>query len=269
MSPLDLVLAGGAGFLAGGVNALAGGGTLISFPVLIALGLPPVSANVTNTVALSPGYLGGALSQRAAIEAQSWRVRRLAVVAGIGGLLGSVLLLVTRDSTFRKLIPALMFVATLLLASEDRIRQALRIGQPVASRGSGLRTIAAEGPAHRRDPWWLAVPVLVVAIYGGYFGAGLGIMLLAVLGIVLHEPLPRLNALKQVLALVINTTAALFFLTSGKVYWSVALVMAITSLLGGGVGGRLAGSVKPERLRVIVVTIGFTVSIVYAIRTWF
>src|ERR1700742_3093916 len=119
MTPIQLVLAGGAGFAAGGVNALAGGGTLISFPVLIALGLPPVSANVTNTVALSPGYLGGALSQRDAIAAQSWRVRRLAVVAGVGGLLGSVLLLVTSDSTFRKLIPALMFLATFLLASQD------------------------------------------------------------------------------------------------------------------------------------------------------
>src|ERR1700742_150450 len=112
MTPIQLVLAGGAGFAAGGVNALAGGGTLISFPILVALGLPPVSANVTNTVALSPGYLGGALAQRRAIEGQAHRVRALAVAAAIGGLIGSILLLFTSDDTFRVLIPVLLFVAT-------------------------------------------------------------------------------------------------------------------------------------------------------------
>jgi uncharacterized membrane protein YfcA len=269
VSPWELALAGGAGFVAGGVNALAGGGTLVSFPVLIALGLPPVSANVTNTVALSPGYLGGVLSQRGAIAAQSGRVRRLGVAAALGGLLGSVLLLITSDSAFRQLIPALLFTATLLLAGQDWLRRVLRIGQPVAAPVATTMGRPPVDETHHPDPAWLILPVLLVSVYGGYFGAGLGIMLLAVLGIVLHESLPRLNALKQVLALVINGTAALFFLTSHKVYWVVALVMAATSLLGGGVGGRLAGSVKPERLRLIVVTIGFSVAIVYAFRTWF
>ncbi len=255
MTPWELVIAGGAGFAAGGVNALAGGGTLISFPVLLALGLPPVSANVTNTVALSPGYLGGALAQRRAIAEQSSRVRRLAVAAGVGGLVGSVLLLITSDSAFRLLIPALLFVATALLALQDRLRAVFR------------RTDGPAEPAHL-DPRWLAAPILLVSVYGGYFGAGLGIMLLAVLGVVLHEPLPRLNALKQVLALVINATAAALFLFSGRVYWVVALVMAITSLVGGSVGGRIAGSVKPEWLRAIVVVIGFAVAIGYAVRTW-
>ncbi len=281
MSPLDLALAGAAGFVAGGVNALAGGGTLLSFPVLIALGLPPVSANITNTVALSPGYLGGVLAQRQAIADQARRVRRLLVPAALGGLIGSVLLLLTSDSTFRVLIPALLFIATLLLATQDRIRVALRIGQsagdpvttPTATTSTG--TAGAAPPStgapdeYRSDPRWLAIPVMVVAVYGGYFGAGLGIMLLAVLGVVLHDTLRRLNALKQMLALVINTTAALFFLASGKVYWLVALVMAITSLLGGTVGGRLAGSVKPEWLRAIVVSIGTAVAVAYAVKIWF
>src|SRR5260370_39254084 len=109
MTPLHIVCAGGAGFAAGGVNALAGGGTLLSFPVLIAIGLPAVSANVTNTVALSPGYLGGVLSQRSAMADQSTRIRRLALASGIGGLVGSVLLLLTSDSAFRLLIPVLLF----------------------------------------------------------------------------------------------------------------------------------------------------------------
>jgi uncharacterized membrane protein YfcA len=257
MTPLDLVLAGGGGFVAGGVNALAGGGTLISFPILIALGIPPVAANVTNTVALSPGYLGGAIAQRGTIAAQSRRVRRLSIAAAAGGLIGSILLLLTSDSAFKNLIPVLLLVATVLLATQDRIRSVLKIGQR-----------STDGSDDASDPPWLVVPVLAVSIYGGYFGAGLGIMLLAVLGIVLQEPLPRLNALKQALAFVINATAALFFLTSHKVYWLVALVMAVTSLVGGSVGGRLAGSVKPERLRAIVVTIGLAVAVVYAFKTW-
>jgi uncharacterized protein len=261
MTPLQLVLAGGAGFAAGAVNALAGGGTLISFPVLIALGLPPVSANVTNTVALSPGYLGGALAQRRAIADQSSRVRALVVAAGVGGLAGSVLLLITSDDTFRVLIPVLLLVATGLLALQDRIRVALRVGPAAGEPGA-----PAVPPA---DPRGLAIPVALVAVYGGYFGAGLGIMLLAVLGIMLHDTLVRLNGLKQVLALAINATAAVFFLFSGRVYWVVALVMAVTSLLGGAAGGRLAGAIKPARLRAVVVMIGLAVAVGYAIKTWF
>lgn len=265
MTPLHIVLAGGAGFAAGAVNALAGGGTLISFPVLVALGLPPVSANVTNTVALSPGYLGGAVAQRQAISGQAHRVRALAVAAATGGLVGSILLLFTSDSTFRVLIPILLFVATALLALQDRLRVALRIGQPTPS-GAGR---GDEGPVvGASDPRWLFVPVFAVSVYGGYFGAGLGIMLLAVLGVVLHERLDRLNALKQVLAFVINATAAVFFLFSGRVYWVVALVMAVTSVLGGSIGGRLAGSIKPAHLRVVVVVIGLTTAVAYAIKTW-
>lgn len=260
MTPLQIVFAGGGGFTAGAVNAVAGGGTLISFPILIALGLPAVSANVTNTVALSPGYLGGALAQRRALQGQSTRVRALVSAAAIGGLAGSILLLFTSDAAFRVLIPVLLFVATALLALQDRLRTALRIGATAPEPAA-----ATPAPA---DPRWLFVPVVVVSVYGGYFGAGLGIMMLAVLGIVLHDSLDRLNALKQVLAFAINATAAVFFLFSGRVYWVVALVMAITSVVGGSVGGRFAGSIKPARLRAIVVVIGFTVAIGYAIKTW-
>lgn len=263
MTPLDIVFAGGAGFAAGAVNAVAGGGTLISFPILIALGLPTVSANVTNTVALSPGYLGGALAQRTALSGQAHRVRALVVAAAAGGLIGSILLIFTSDDTFRVLIPVLLLVATALLALQDRLRVVLRIGQ-------ALPGIVADPPgAPAADPRWLVIPVVVVSVYGGYFGAGLGIMLLAVLGIVLHERLDRLNALKQVLAFAINATAAVFFLFSGRVYWIVALVMAVTSLLGGTVGGRFAGSIKPARLRAVVVVIGLTVAIAYGVKTYF
>ena len=253
MTPFELGLAGAAGFVAGAVNAVAGGGTLVSFPILIAIGLPPVSANVTNTVALSPGYLGGALAQREIAAEQRARVRATLLPAVAGGLIGSVLLLFTSDRTFRNLIPILILIATLLLAGQDRIRARLRIGTNEPTEA---------------DPPWIAMPVLLVSVYGGYFGAGLGIMLLAVLGVVLSDTLVRLNAVKQVLAFAINATAAGFFLFSHKVYWLVALVMAIASLLGGTAGGRLAGSVKPSQLRAAIVSVGLVVAAVYAVRTW-
>jgi uncharacterized membrane protein YfcA len=256
VSVWDYLFAAAGGFLAGGVNALAGGGTLLSFPILVAIGLPPVSANVTNTVALSPGYLGGALSQQALLGDQRHRIRSLSVAAALGGLVGSIVLLLTSDEAFRNLVPVLLLVATLLLAGQDRIRSILRL-QPAGA-------VASEAA----DPTWLPFPVFLVSLYGGYFGAGLGIMLLAVLGLALHDVLPRLNALKQVLALVINGTAAVFFLFSGKVYWVVGLVMAVTSLLGGSVGGRLAGAVQPARLRLVVVVIGLSVSVAYAVKTY-
>jgi uncharacterized protein len=265
MSPLDVVLAGLAGCAAGGINALAGGGTLVSFPVLVALGVPPVSANVTNTVALSPGYLGGALSQRAQIEEQRHRVRRLALVAAVGGLSGSILLLLTSDAVFSSLLPFLLLVATLMLAAQERLRGWLRLDAPDPQPGPPLD----DGTLRTRsDPAYLAVPVFAASVYGGFFGAGLGIMFLAVLGTVLHDPLPRLNALKQVLAFAVNVTAALFFVFSGRVYWGVGLALAVGAIVGGHSGGRIAGSVRPEYLRRIVVATGFVVALVYAAKEW-
>lgn len=256
MSLLDHLLAALAAVAAGAVNAIAGGGTLISFPVLVAIGVPAVSANVTNTVALCPGYLGGSWAQRELISAQRTRVRLLVPAAVLGGLAGSILLVNTSDDAFRTLIPILVGGATILLATQNKIRAALGIGAP--------------GDDHPdADRPWLWMPIAAVSVYGGYFGAGLGIMLLAVLGIALHDRLDRLNALKQVLSLVINVTAAGFFVFSGKVEWSLAAVMAVGSLLGGNAGGRLAGTIPPARLRTLVAVVGTVVSVVYAIRIWF
>lgn len=268
MTPLQVLAAGVAGFAAGGVNALAGGGTLISFPILVAIGIPAISANVTNTVALSPGYLGGALAQRGGLDGQHHRVRSLGVVAAIGGLAGSILLVLTSDEAFESLIPVLLLTATVLLAVQDRIRTALGISSGTDAVGADVADGVDGIAPHARDAAWLPLPVLAVAAYGGFFGAGLGIMLLAVLGIVLDERLDRLNALKQVLSLIINVTAALFFLTSGRVYWVAAAVMAASSLAGGAAGGRLAGRVRPDVLRAIVILIGLSVSIVYAVKNW-
>jgi uncharacterized membrane protein YfcA len=251
---VEWLIAGGAAVAAGAVNAVAGGGTLITFPTLTALGVPAVSANITNTVALCPGYLGGALAQRAELKGQQARARKLLLAAAVGGLLGSILLVLTSESVFEALVPWLILGATALLALQDRLRVWLRIG---VRRREG-------GAVH--DPVWLPLPIFACAIYGGYFGAGLGIMLLAVLGLCLHERLNRLNALKQVLSLVINVVAALFFVLSGKVYWGFALVMAAGALVGGHLGGSVAHRLDPKALRAVVVVLGTIVGVVYLVR---
>ena len=254
--PLDWVLAGLAATAAGGINAVAGGGTLVSFPALLALGVPPVSANITNTVALCPGYLGGALAQRPGPGGTA----PAGAPAPARGRLRWTGRLDPPGHHQRQAVqgphPLADPAGHLLLALQDRLRRWLRIGAPVTSTG-------APQPAH--DPTWLPAPVFLTAIYGGYFGAGLGIMLLAVLGLVLHEPLNRLNALKQVLSLVINVVAALFFVFTGKVLWGFALAMAFGSLVGGHFGGRLAGWLDPKTLRAVVVVFGLAVSAYYFI----
>jgi uncharacterized membrane protein YfcA len=253
MTEIDLVLVGLAAVGGGFVNAIAGGGTLITFPMLTAVGVPPVIANITNTVALCPGYVGGTLAQQRDLAGQKKRMWMLLPTGVIGGITGGVLLLYTSDAVFRKLIPYLILTAVLLLAFQDQLRNA------VMSRMRG------NGRTHPHEAW--SVPMIFfAAIYGGYFGAGLGVMMLAVLGLVLDDSLTRLNALKQSLSFVINVAAACFFLFSGKVVWSAAAVMAVGALAGGVIGGRVASRIKPIVLRWIVVCVGLVVAVVYFIR---
>jgi hypothetical protein len=248
---MPLLLAGLAAIAAGAVNALAGGGTLITFPMLVFLGIPPVTANVTNTVALCPGYFGGTLAQRDDLRGQGKRLWLILPAGVVGGVLGGFLLLRTGEKLFSDLVPYLILLASVLLAMQDTIRAWLtrRLGE---SHGS-------------LDSWtWL--PVGLASVYGGYFGAGLGVMLLSALGLTLNDSLTRLNALKQAVSFIVNVAAAVFFLFSGRVEWTVAGVMAIGALLGGVLGGRLAGRIKPSALRWTVVVIGVVISIVYFLR---
>lgn len=246
-SATDLVLAGAAAFVAGGVNAIAGGGTLVSFPALVALGVPSLRANVTNTVALCPGYFGGAVAQRAALDDHRGRLRRILPVAALGGLVGSVLLIVTSEAVFRNIVPYLILTACGLLGFQDSIKRHV----------FGRRHAMSPNEA----PPLLLGGVFLASVYGGYFGAGLGIMLLAVLGLLLDGELNKLNALKQVLALTINVVAALFFVFSGKVEWAFAAVMAPTSLVGGHVGGTLASRMNAKVMRAVVIAFGVLVAL--------
>jgi uncharacterized protein len=231
---------------AGGINAVAGGGTLVSFPVLVGLGVPSVAANVTNTVALCPGYFGGAYAQRDAVVDHRPKLRRLLPMAASGGLIGSVLLVVTSESVFRTMVPFLILIACALLGFQDSIKRLVFSDRSHQHPTASLPLMAA---------------VFAAAIYGGYFGAGLGIMLLAVLGLLLDDALPRLNALKTVLSFVINVLAASFFVFSGKVEWGFAAVMAPASLVGGHLGGMVAGRLDAKVMRAVVVAFGVTVAV--------
>src|SRR3990172_400995 len=249
---LDFLLAALAAIAAGIFNALAGGGTLITFPMLTFLGIPAIPANVTNTVALCPGYFGGTLAQRNDLRGQKNRLWIIVPASIVGGVVGGFLLLQTGEKLFRELVPYLILLASGLLAIQDPVRAWLlrRMG---AGRGASLEKIA-----------WL--PVGLASVYGGYFGAGLSVIVLSALGLTLEDTLTRLNALKQAVAFTVNVAAAVFFLFSGQVVWSAALVMAVGALIGGTLGGKLAGRVKPAALRWIVVTIGVIVAVIYLVR---
>ena len=253
IEPIGYILAGLAAVLAGMVNALAGGGTLITFPALIAAGISPVVANITNTVALCPGYLGGALAQRKDLQGQARRLWLFMPAGAIGGIIGGFLLLNTGEKLFRALVPVLILLASALLASNDLVRGWLQ-----RRRGKTRSAAAVENLA--------TLPVLLAAVYGGYFGAGLSVIVMAVLGITLDDSLTRINALKQTISLSANVAAAIFFLFSGKVVWPVALVMAVGALAGGALGGRLAGRIKPATLRWTVVAIGVVVGVIYLFK---
>ena len=252
LTGFEFVLIGLAAVAAGAVNALAGGGTLITFPMLVAVGVPAVAANVTNTVALCPGYLGATFAQSNDLRGQKSRLWLLLLAGAVGGIVGGVLLLNTGERVFRMLVPFLILLASGLLAVQDPLRAWL-------TRRSGQA-----GPASSEK--WAALPVGLAAVYGGYFGAGLSVIVLAVLGLTLEDTLTRLNALKQVVSFSTNTAAAIFFVFSGQVVWPVALMMAVGALAGGALGGRLAGKIKPSTLRWIVVTIGVVVAVIYLVR---
>jgi uncharacterized membrane protein YfcA len=260
VSPIELLFVAAAGLAAGFVNAVAGGGTLISFPALTAVGVPIVSANVTSTVALCPGYVGGSFAQRDAVRRQWTRLRVLAPACAAGGLLGGVLLLATGDSLLDRLIPFLILFASALLAAQNRVRD-LVARRRARQAEAGARALADHGLSVAA-----IATVFVASIYGGYFGAGLGIVFLAVLGVFLTEDLTEINAVKQALAVVVNVTAAVFFLLSGRVWWVAALVMAVGALVGGNLGGRLATRLDPDVFRWLVVALGLVVATVFFVR---
>jgi uncharacterized membrane protein YfcA len=250
---LNIVIVTIAALVAGFINAIAGGGTLLSFPALLAIGVPPVAANVTNTLALLPGYLGGTLAQWADIRTQWRRLLFILPLAVAGGLAGGILLLSTGEKSFASIVPVLILAASGILALQVPLRAWLR--KRAGTEGSKeLPAVAA------------ILPLGAAAVYGGYFGAGLSVIVLAVLGIVYEEKLSRLNALKQAFAFAANIAAATWFAFSGKALWVEVVFMASGALVGGWLGGRVAGKLNPEILRWTVVAIGLVVGLGYLLR---
>jgi uncharacterized membrane protein YfcA len=247
MTGWHIVLLLGAGLAAGAVNAMAGGGTLLTFPALLAVGLQPVAANVTNTVAVWPGYLSTAVSYRG-----QWKdtrlLARLAVAAAIGAVVGTVVLLNTPSSVFHALVPYLVFAATGLIAA-----------QPAISRWLAGRRTEPVDPDHASP--LLPAAVFGGAVYGAYFGGGLGIVLLAVLALGIPMDLGRLNALKSHLQLAVNTVALVGFAAFGPVDWLAAAVVAPASFVGGIGGAHVAKRLDPKILRVAIVVFGVGVGV--------
>jgi uncharacterized protein len=242
-----------AAFLAGAMNSVAGGGSFFSFPALLFVGLDAKIANATNTVAIWPGTLASVGAYRRELQAQRGVIRLLSVVSLIGGLLGALLLLVTPSAVFRQLLPFLMLAATLLFVFSPRINRYIR-GADVR-RGSSSYT-----------PNRMLALQLIIAVYGGFFGGGIGILMLATLALMGMEHIHEMNAVKTLLATLINGIAVVAFVVAGVVAWLPALVMAVGAIVGGYGGAALARQIDPKVVRTFVIVVGFTLSLYLFVR---
>src|ERR1700716_1404739 len=245
MSLPNILIMIAAAFAAGIINSIAGGGTLITFPVLIWLGLDPKVANATSTVALWPGLFGGLFGYRRELENSSAILLRLGITSVIGGAVGAWLLIWTPSPTFARLVPFLILFATILFMAQGTINRRLRL-QPIV--------------AEPKASWWLGAIVFQFfsAMYGGYFGAGNGILMLAAMGLLGLHDLNRANGIKNFLGICINSVAVVAFSFSHLVSWPRALLMAVGALAGGYVGARTARRVGRTFIRRAIVVIGFT-----------
>ncbi|PKL59272.1 MAG: sulfite exporter TauE/SafE family protein [Methanomicrobiales archaeon HGW-Methanomicrobiales-4] len=243
-----------AALAAGLINAVAGGGTLVSYPVLVALGIPPVMANVTNTIALCPGYLGGIVAQRRSFASQKKRLSAILPVCIVGGIIGGLLLLNSEERSFKILVPYLILFASLLLALQVPVKR-------------WLQSRAEKRGAFQKSTIGAIMLLFLAAVYGGYFGAGVSVIVIATLGLIYDDSFTSLNVLKQAISFSINVSAACYFVFFGKVDWLIVLIMSGGSVAGGLIGGTMAGRLNPDILRWIVVTIGITVSFMYFL-TW-
>jgi uncharacterized protein len=249
LEPAQIGLLAGAALVAGAVNAVAGGGSLISFPALLAVGYPALTANVTNSVALTPGYFGGTLGYRRELTGQRGRILALGAISAVGAVVGAALLLISSAALFERIVPWLIFLACGLLAAQTRLARLVRDRRPDGPAGADGHTAP------------LFAAQFLAAAYGAYFGAGVGIMMLAILGIFLADHLQRLNALKGLLSFLISVVAAVSFLLFADVSLLAVAVMAVASLLGGQLGVLLARRLDDRTLRWLVIVFGVAVGL--------
>jgi uncharacterized protein len=243
VSLLHAIAIFGAGIVAGAINAVVGSGTLFTFPALLAFGYAPVVANVSNTIGLVPGSAAGAIGYRNELTGQRARTLRLSVASVSGGVVGGVLLLTLPASAFKDIVPAFIVIALVLIVAQPRISRALA---------------RRREPGHQREhagPLAIAA-VFASGIYGGYFGAAQGIMLLAILGLALDDDLQRINALKVVLAGLVNLVAGVIFVFAAHVAWGPAALIAVGSIIGGIVGSTGGRRLPAPALRAVIVAVG-------------
>jgi uncharacterized protein len=241
LSALEVLAIAFAGLAAGTMNTVVGSGTLITFPVLLACGYAPVTANVSNTIGLVPGSISGAIGYRRELAGQARRAVRLGSMAFAGGITGAVLLLVLPSSAFKDIVPVFIVLALALTVFQPRLAAMLASREIDLERSGSLLTPLA---------------VYLTGVYGGYFGAAQGVLLLAILGVALSQDLQRTNALKNVLAGVINGVAGVYFVFAAHIEWLPAGIIAVASIAGGQLGARYGRRLPPDALRAIIVVIG-------------
>lgn len=241
MTPLHALAIFAAGTAAGTINTVVGSGTLITFPTLIAFGYPPVTANVSNTVGLVPGSVSGAVGYRRELSGQRRRAIPLLIASMLGGVVGAVGLLLLPPSAFKRIVPVFIGIALVLI-----------VMQPYLARRLGSRRRGA----HEAATSATAVAVFASGIYGGYFGAAQGILLLAILGLTIDDQLQRINAVKVVLAGLVNLVAGVIFVFAAHMAWGAAGLIAAGSILGGMIGARQGRRLPPAALRTVIVVVG-------------
>ncbi|WP_179851230.1 sulfite exporter TauE/SafE family protein [Streptomyces sp. TLI_55] len=247
------VLAAGTG--AGTINTIVGSGTLITFPVLLATGLPPITANVSNALGLVPGSISGAIGYRAELRGQRRRTLVLGLTAAVGGLAGAVLLLALPSESFDTIVPVLIAAALVLVLLQPRLAKAVQRRRE----NNGTTGHAHGGPV-------LLVGLLLASAYGGYFGAAQGVLYLSLMGLLLDEDLQRVNAVKNVLGAIVNGIAACFFLFVAEFDWSAVLLIAVGSALGGQIGAKVGRRLPPAALRGVIVVVGVIAVVQLVVR---
>ncbi|MEE1801867.1 sulfite exporter TauE/SafE family protein [Streptomyces sp. NPDC101062] len=246
-----------AGISAGAINTVVGSGTLITFPVLLATGLPPVTATVSNALGLIPGSISGAIGYRAELTGQRPRVLRLSVAALLGGLTGATLLLVLPSTAFETVVPVLVTLALVLVILQPRLARAVQARRTRKGTSAGPNG----GPL-------LFAGLLLASVYGGYFTAAQGIIYLSLMGMLLDDTLQRLNAVKNILSAVVNSVAALFFLFVAEFDWTAVVLIAVGSAIGGQLGAKFGRKLPPTALRALVVTVGVVAIVQLLIRRY-
>jgi uncharacterized membrane protein YfcA len=241
-----------AGMAAGTINVVVGSGTLITFPTLLAFGVPPVTANVSNTIGLVPGVASGIVGYRRELRGQRARAVRLGSASVLGGLVGAGLLLSLPPGAFAAVVPALILVGLLLVVLQPRI--------------SAWVDARHEGARGELGPWWVWPAVLGTGVYGGYFGAAQGVILMGVLGIGIADSLQRLNGLKNVLTGLVNGVAGLVFVFVADVDWTVVALIAAGSVVGGQIGATVGRRLSPLVLRVVIVVVGLVALATFLLR---